>query len=67
VQGYYDRDNDFYTRWDDISREADGLRRYLDEWVYGLPDRGAYIEKMRPDYDRLRARSVLCEPVNYGY
>jgi len=67
VQGYYDRDNAFYDCWDDISREADGLCRYLDEWVYGLPDRSAYIEKMRPDYERLRAHSVLCEPVNYGY
>jgi len=67
VQGYYDRDNDFYTRWDDISREADGLRRYLDEWVYGLPDRRAYVEKMDPVCQRLRARSLLCEPVNYGY
>jgi len=67
VQGYYDRDNDFYDRWDEISREVDGLRRYLDEWVYGLPDRRAYIEKMGPASERLRARSLLCEPVNYGY
>jgi len=67
VQGYYDRDNAFYDRWDEISREADGLRRYLDEWVYDLPDRRAYIEKMRPDVERLRAHSVMCEPVNYGY
>lgn len=67
VQGYYDRDNAFYERWDEISREADGLRRYLDESVYGLPDRRAYIEKMGPASERLRARSLLCEPVNYGY
>ena len=67
VQGYYDRDNEFYDCWDEISREDDGLRRYLDEWVYGLPDRRAYIEKMRPAYERLRARSAMCEPVNYGY
>ena len=67
VQGYYDRDNAFYDRWDEISCEADGLRRYLDKWVYDLPNRHAYIEKMRPDVERLRARSAICEPVNYGY
>lgn len=67
VQGYYDRDSEFYDRWGEISREVEGLRRYLDEWVYGLPDRRAYIEKMLPVYERLRARSALCEPVNYGF
>ena len=67
VQGYYDRDNAFYDRWDEISRSEEGLRRYLEEWVYNLPDRRAYIEKMRPDYERLQARRTLCEPVNYGY
>src|SRR5437867_11469215 len=42
VQGGYDRDNDFYVRWDAISREEAGLGKYLDEWVYGRPDRAAY-------------------------
>ncbi len=67
VQGYYDRDNAFYDRWDAISRQPDRLLRYLDDWVHALPHRRAYIEKMQPDYQRLRARRVLCEPVNYGY
>jgi glutaconate CoA-transferase subunit A len=67
VQGYYDRDNEFYERWEEISRDAGSFQRYLDEWVYGLAGRQEYIAKMRDTYERLRARQVLCEPVNYGF
>ena len=67
VQGYYDRDNEFYVRWDEISREPAGLDRYLEEWVYGLSGRQEYRDRMRATYERLRARSVPCEPVNYGF
>jgi glutaconate CoA-transferase subunit A len=67
VQGYYDRDNDFYLQWDEISRDAQTLLRYLDEWVYGVPDRQAYRRKMPKTWERLQARAMLCAPVNYGY
>lgn len=67
VQGYYDRDNDFYARWDDIAREEGSLQSYLDEWVFNVPDRAEYIQRMRDTFDRLRARKALCAPVNYGY
>ena len=67
VQGYYDRDNDFYARWEEISRDAQSLARYLDEWVYSLADRRAYREKMPETVEHLRARQMLCAPVNYGY
>ena len=67
VQGYYDRDNDFYARWEEISRDAQSLARYLDEWVYGLADRRTYREKMPETVEHLRARQMLCAPVNYGY
>jgi glutaconate CoA-transferase subunit A len=67
VQGYYDRDNDFYQRWDEISRSEESLQAYLDDWVYGLSGRADYVEKMGEAAARLRAASVPCEPVNYGY
>ena len=67
VQGYYDRDNEFYLRWDEISRDAAGLQAYLDQWVYGVKDRQEYREKMRGTWERLQARPAYCEPVNYGY
>src|SRR5258705_13497266 len=45
AQGYYDRDNEFYIGWDTISRESAGLSHYLDEFVYGVPDRAPYLQE----------------------
>jgi len=67
AQGFYDRDNDFYVRWREISQNEALFNRYLEEWVYGLRDRGEYVRRMGADIDRLKARSQYCEPVNYGY
>ena len=67
VQGAYDRDNAFYREWDAISREAAATDEWLREWVYGVPDRAAYIEKM--DAARLRALRPTPAPsgsVDYG-
>jgi glutaconate CoA-transferase, subunit A len=33
AHGYYDRDNDFYRRWDAISRDRDEFRAWMDERV----------------------------------
>jgi len=46
AQGYYDRDNTFYLEWDAISRDAESLQRWLDEWVYGVADRSEYLDKL---------------------
>ncbi|HET7026410.1 MAG TPA: CoA-transferase [Candidatus Limnocylindrales bacterium] len=46
VQGAYDRDNRFYLDWDPISRSREGTEAWLREWVYDLPDRTAYVEKL---------------------
>jgi glutaconate CoA-transferase subunit A len=67
TQGYYDRDNEFYMRWDQISDSDEGVRAYLDEWVYALPDRAAYLEKLGPAVrERLKVGERMSEPVNYG-
>ncbi len=67
AQGYYDRDNDFYVGWRELSQDIGKFNSYLDEWVYGLRDRGEYIERMGAALTRLKAREHYCEPVNYGY
>jgi glutaconate CoA-transferase, subunit A len=33
AQGYYDRDNEFYRRWDEISRDRDRFLAWIDEHV----------------------------------
>lgn len=66
AQGYYDRDNAFYVAWEAISRDPAALERYLDEFVYGVEDRAAYVQKCG-GLERLRASRQMCEGVNYGY
>lgn len=67
AQGYYDRDNDFYVSWQRISKDVALFESYLDDWVLGVKDRAEYVERMGAQISRLRARALLCEPVNYGY
>jgi len=67
AQGFYDRDNDFYVRWREISQNEALFNKYLEEWVYGLRDRAEYVRRMGAQIDRLRAQPHYCEPVNYGY
>jgi len=67
AQGYYDRDNDFYVAWESISRDADKLARYLDEFVYGVPDRAGYLKKQPGLAARLKANERLSQGVNYGF
>ena len=67
TQGYHDRDNHFYLEWDEISKTDEGVQAYLQEWVYDLPDRAAYWEKLGPEvHQRLLAGVNFSEPVNYG-
>lgn len=67
VQGYYDRDNQFYLEWDKVSRDQTATEGWLDEWVFGVADRRAYLEKLGAEYlDSLDAGELQSEPVNYG-
>lgn len=42
AHGYYDRDNDFYVRWDGISRERDSFRAWMEQHVLGTADVDEY-------------------------
>lgn len=67
AQGYYDRDNDFYVAWEDISRDAAKLQEYLEQWVYGVKDRAEYLARQPDLKARLTAKDQYCEGVNYGF
>jgi glutaconate CoA-transferase, subunit A len=43
AHGYYDRDNAFYQRWDEISRERDSFQAWLKEHVLGTADFSEYL------------------------
>ena len=67
TQGYYDRDNAFYLEWDAISRQAETVQAYLDEWVHGVKDRAEYWQKLGSDvHTRLEVTDRPSVPVNYG-
>jgi len=67
AQGYYDRDNDFYVAWDKIAREEASFKKYLDEFVYGVKDRGEYMKKNAGLAEKLKAKPQVCAGVDYGY
>lgn len=67
VQGYYDRDNKFYLDWDRVSRDRERTEQWLKEWVYEIPDRSAYLEKLGSErLDNLKPGRMMADPVDYG-
>lgn len=67
VQGYYDRDNAFYLAWDQISRDEAQTTAWLDEWVYAVEDRAAYVRKLGMEtLARLKPGPAPSAPVDYG-
>ena len=67
AQGYYDRDNEFYLKWDQISSSDDTVKAWLDEWVYGVIDRNEYWEKLgNKVHQRLAIKPRMSEAINYG-
>ena len=42
AHGYYDRDNDFYVRWDEISRDRDRFRTWMQRHVLDTADVAEY-------------------------
>lgn len=67
AQGYYDRDNEFYLKWDEISRDRARTEAWLDEWVHGVADRAEYARKLgEPALARLKPGPAPAGPVDYG-
>lgn len=67
VQGYYDRDGDFYRRWNDISKDPEVLADWLNEWIHELDGHHDYVNKQgRAFWEQLESPYVPSMPVNYG-
>lgn len=67
VQGYYDRDNDFYLKWDEWSRDQSTTEAWLKEWVYDIANRSKYLEKLGVDtLNQLAPGELHADPINYG-
>jgi glutaconate CoA-transferase subunit A len=67
AQGYYDRDNELYLKWDKVSQTTEAVKSWLDEWVYGVKDRDEYWEKLGAEtHRRLAIKPRYSEAINYG-
>ncbi len=69
VQGYYNRDHAYFAEYHQRTRTPEGFAAWLDEWVYGLPDREAYLRHLGVErWAGLAIRqSRPAAPVDYGY
>jgi glutaconate CoA-transferase subunit A len=69
VQGYYNRDHQFYTEYHMRTRTLEGFQDWLNEWVLQVPTRAAYLEKLGKK--RIQGLEVkehrYAAPVDYGY
>lgn len=44
--GCYERDNRFYVQWDDIAREREAFKRWMQEFVLGCPDHAQMLRRL---------------------
>lgn len=67
TQGYYDRDNDFYLQWDEISKSRENVDRWLQEFVFDVQDHSQYWQKLgEATHARLKVKDQFSTPINYG-
>lgn len=72
VLGYYNVDNLMYNGlFMSAAASADGLKAWMDEWVYGCPDRKSYLDHYVRKYgiatlEDLKAKPFYSAPANYG-
>ncbi len=67
VQGYYDRDNAFYLDWAESSGDQAATEAWLQQWVYSVANRTAYLAQLGQErLDSLAPGELYADPVNYG-
>lgn len=70
--GFYDVDFMFGSLYQQASNSEEGFRAFLDEWVYGVEDRTAYIQHYIEKFGYAQFRNLMAEfdygyPVSYAY
>lgn len=74
VPGYYDYDYDFFRATAGSTASVEGFRAFAEEWIYGLPDRAAYVDHIEKTFgagwlERVRVRQPILpeRTVDYGF
>ena len=69
VQGYSDRDHQYYHEYHEQTRTLEGFQDWLERWVLQVPTRADYVKKLGEE--RMRSLGVkehrYAAPVDYGY
>lgn len=67
LTGKWRRDNEFFHEYHTASRDAEGFRAWLDDWVIGVGDHDGYRAKLGARLDTLRITgNAPAAPVNYA-
>ncbi len=67
LTGRWKRDSDFFNDYHARSRDPEGFKAWLQEWVLSSPDHAAYLKKLGSKLDGLRIKgTVNAAPANYA-
>jgi glutaconate CoA-transferase subunit A len=69
VQGYYNRDHEYYHEYHRATRTVEGNAEWLGQWVADVKDRAGYLQKLGKEHWQglqLKAHRYAA-PVDYGY
>jgi glutaconate CoA-transferase, subunit A len=69
VQGYYNRDHEFFAQYHDQTRRLEDFEQWLTHWILQAPDRRTYVNLLgTPRTERLGVREhALSAAADYGY
>ena len=69
LQGYYNRDHEFYHEYHQASRTREGFEQWLHGWVLDIQDRADYLRRLGDTrWQTLQLREHrYAAPVDYGY
>jgi len=68
IQGYYDRDWEFFPRYATQTATVEGFQRYLDEWVYGVKNEEEYLNKIGNEKrEALKGKHKRSGEISYGF
>lgn len=69
VQGYYNRDHEYYNEYHRITRTVEGNAEWIEKWVAGVKDRAGYLQVLgrEREQDLQLKEHRYAAPVDYGY
>ena len=69
VQGYYKRDDAYFSEYHRDTKTRDDFARWAEQWVHSVADRDGYVERLgRAQADALKTKThAYAAPADFGY